>query len=263
MPKLAILSDVHANLPALEAVLAEVDDEGIDDIFFGGDIVGYGAHAAECIELVRSRGGRCVLGNHDFYTLAARKNPDLIPHGGRGNPVWAGVAHAAETIGDDHAAWLGGLPQAIDLPLGILAHAALHKPDEWPYLHSEREAKPTLKTLRRHRIGVGFFGHTHAQDLFADPAAAAVPEYLGSGAVSLPEGTVCAVLVGAVGQPRDSDLRAAWALWDTDRRVVEFRRTAYPALAAALAIVASGLPSHSAARLLDEEGLAELRKIVS
>src|SRR5690606_29531026 len=101
-----------------------------------------------------------------------------IPHGGHGNPVWAGVAHAAESLAADQADWLGSLPRALDLPLGILAHAALHKPDEWPYLHSQREAVPTLKALRRHKIPVGFFGHTHAQDLFADPSAGAVPEYL-------------------------------------------------------------------------------------
>lgn len=261
--RIAILSDIHGNLPALTAVLAEVDAIGVDDVVFGGDTVGYGAKPAECLALVRDRGGKSVLGNHDLYTLQVRPNPGMVPPGARQtNPVWAGVAHAADALDDEAVAWLGSLPQALDLPLAILAHAALHQPDDWPYLHTLRDAGPTLKNLRRNDLGVGFFGHTHRQDIFADTGAAAMPEYLESGRILLPEKAVCAVLVGSVGQPRDLDRRAAWAIWDTDERIVEFRRTAYDAFRAAVDIIAAGLPIHSAERLLDESAQVELRELL-
>jgi predicted phosphodiesterase len=261
--KIAILSDIHGNLPALTAVLAEVDAAGVEEVFFGGDTVGYGAKSAECVALVRARGGRSVLGNHDFYALRIRRNAALVPpEERRVNPVWAGVAHAAETMDDDAAEWLASLPMALDVPRGILAHAALHRADEWPYLHSLRDAGPTLKNLRRNALDVGFFGHTHRQDIFADTSAAAMPDYLEHGRIRLPEKSVCAVLVGSVGQPRDTDRRAAWTIWDPDERIVEFRRTVYPAVEAAMQIILAGLPKHSAERLLDAASLRALDRFM-
>jgi len=263
VPKIAILSDIHANLPALVAVLDEVASSGADQIVVGGDTVGYGASPAACVRLVRERNAQSVLGNHDFYTLQLRQNPRLMPRDQREtNPVWAGVAHAAETLSDDDAAWLASLPQALDLPGAILAHAALHDIDSWPYLHTQRDARPTLKALRKHDISLGFFGHTHRQDLFADASAPDLPEYLENRRVRIPSGAICAVLTGSVGQPRDGDLRAAWVLWDSDERIVEFRRTPYPAFEAAMDILTSGLPEHSAHRLLDPELVGKLKEIL-
>jgi len=263
VPKIAILSDIHANLPALVAVLDDVASTGADQIVVGGDTVGYGASPAACVKLVRERGRRSVLGNHDFYTLQLRQNPSLLPKDQREtNPVWAGVAHAAETLTEEDAAWLASLPQAMDLPGAILAHAALHDVDSWPYLHTQRDARPTLKALRKLDISPGFFGHTHRQDLFADAAAPDLPEYLEHRRVHIPSGAICAVMTGSVGQPRDGDLRAAWVLWDSDLRIVEFRRTPYPAIEAAMDILTCGLPEHSAHRLLDPDLMGKLRKIM-
>lgn len=262
MPRTAILSDIHANLPALAAVLADVDAAGVDEIFFGGDTVGYGANPAECVALVRERGGKSVLGNHDFYTLKLLENPSSIPAETlETNPVWAGVAHAAETLDEDGIAWLQSLPLSLPVGKEILAHAALHEPERWPYLHSPGDAAPTLRILREQNASVGFFGHTHQQTLFASAAAPARPRELGDGRVSIPADAICAVVVGSVGQPRgNDDLRAGWALWDSDERIMEFHRTAYPAVEAALAIFHAGLPIHSALRLLDRSGLKEFRR---
>jgi predicted phosphodiesterase len=263
VPKFAILSDIHANLQALTAVLEEVDRSGADRIVIGGDTVGYGAAPAACVGMVRARGAASVLGNHDYYTLQLRQDPSMLPADQRAsNPVWAGVAHAAESLSEDAAAWLESLPRTLDLPGAVLAHASLHELDAWPYLHTQRDAKPTLKALRKQNASLGFFGHTHRQDLFADASAPDLPEYLEKRRVHIPTGSICAVLVGSVGQPRDGDLRAAWVLWDSDERIVEFRRTPYPALEAALDILAGGLPEHSAHRLLDPDLLMKLRQIV-
>jgi len=252
MPKIAILSDVHSNLPALKAVLRDVAETGADQILFGGDTVGYAAQPDECVSLVRETGGVCVLGNHDFYTLAVRRDRENLPSPRiwKKNPVWAGVELAARTLGEDNAAWLADLPGVLKIPGGILSHSALHDFGDWPYIQSLKDARPTLAILRETGDGVGFFGHTHCQEIFYEPKDAILPERLDSSRMHLPEGVVCAVIVGSVGQPRDNDLRAAWVLWDSEKRIVEFRHTEYPALETAREILLTGLPKESALRLL-------------
>lgn len=264
MPKIAILSDVHANAPALEAVLREVAKIKVKQVVWGGDVVGYGASSNACVSRVREMGGNCVMGNHDHYTNQIRLDRGILPanRDWRKNPVWAGVEEAARTLSDDNATWLRMLPRRLEIPGGVVAHAALHQPDEWPYLRSLIDALPTLAILRESAFGIGFFGHTHRQEIFFDPAEPVTPERINQTRVHLPEGVVCAVLVGSVGQPRDGDLRAGWTLWDSDTRVVEFRRTAYPALKAAQDIVAADLPVESALRLLDEDTAWDFRRMI-
>ncbi|MEI6674076.1 MAG: metallophosphoesterase [Verrucomicrobiota bacterium] len=264
MPKLAILSDIHANFPAFKAVLREVTKAKASRIVVGGDTVGYGANSNACVERVRALGGQSVMGNHDFYTNHLRRDPSALPanRDWRKNPVWAGVEEAARTLSEDNAAWLRDLPRLLEIPGGVVAHAALHRPEEWPYLRSLSDAAPTLEILRNSTCGIGFFGHTHRQELFFDPAEAVTPERINPTRVHLPEGVVCAVMVGSVGQPRDGDLRAGWTLWDSDTRVLEFRRTAYPALEAAHEIIAADLPVESALRLLDENAARAFRQML-
>lgn len=264
MPKIAILSDVHANAPALEAVLREVARAKVGRVVWGGDLVGYGASSDACVSRARELGGNCVMGNHDTYTNQIRRDRTVLPanRDWRKNPVWAGVEEAARTLSEENAAWLSALPHQVEIPGGVVAHAALHQPDEWPYLRSFADALPTLAILRESGFGIGFFGHTHRQDLFFDPGEPVTPERISPTRVHLPEGVVCAVLVGSVGQPRDGDLRAGWTLWDSDTRVVEFRRTPYPALEAAQAIIAADLPVESALRLLDEDTARDFRRMV-
>lgn len=254
MSKIAIIADIHANLPALKAVLREVAEAGAGRVVCGGDIVGYGAQPRECVELLRRIGCRSVLGNHEALALAAARGDRRVlgAREWRENPVLAGIAHAVRELTAEQLGWLGSFEWLLPLPGALLAHAALHEPDEWNYLHDRRAAMPTLHLLRECGVGVGFFGHTHRQDVFPDRGAPALPERLDATRVHLPEGACCAVVVGSVGQPRClHDRRAAWAVWDPEERVVEFRRTVYPTGEAARAILAAGLPEISAVRLLD------------
>jgi diadenosine tetraphosphatase ApaH/serine/threonine PP2A family protein phosphatase len=265
VPKIAILSDIHANLSALTAVLEEVRATGITEICFGGDTVGYAAKPDECVNLVRHHGGNSVMGNHDYYTTAVLDHPENIPTGNSwtDNPVWAGVIHAARSLSADNARWLAHLPGFLKIPGAIVGHAALHDLDDWPYLQSLTDAGPTLRELAHGGDHVGFFGHTHIQTHFSDPSAAIQPEQMDSSRIHLPEGAVCAILVGSVGQPRDADPRAAWAIWDSDKRVVEFRRTEYPAWETAHQIIEAGLPESSALRLLDHVGVRRFRELIN
>jgi len=265
VPKIAILSDIHANLSALTAVLEEVRSAGITEICFGGDTVGYAAKPDECVNLVRHHGGNCVMGNHDYYTTAVLDHPENVPSGNSwtDNPVWAGVIHAARTLSADNARWLAHLPGFLKIPGAIIGHAALHDLENWPYLQSLNDAEPTLRELARGEEHIGFFGHTHIQTHFADPFAAIKPERLEGSRLHLPQGVVCAVLVGSVGQPRDADPRAAWAIWDPEKRIVEFRRTEYPAWETARQIIDANLPESSALRLLDRVGTRKFRELIN
>lgn len=260
MSKTAILTDVHANLLALQAVLAEVDELGIEKVVFGGDIVGYGARPAECVALVRERGGFCVLGNHDHYlNLLARQGTRILPGDWEANPVWAGVVHALNELDEEALAWVAALPMLRELEGGILSHASLHDPFEWRYLSNRSSARSTIEILREKVSGLGFFGHTHQLAVFADPEGGEQIADPGEDRFVVPEGLACAITCGSVGQPRQAgDPRATWVLWDPVERMVEFRRTAYPALQTAQQILDAGLPAMSAMRLVSESDAANL-----
>jgi diadenosine tetraphosphatase ApaH/serine/threonine PP2A family protein phosphatase len=250
MPSFALLSDIHANDHALKAVLDEIAALGIEHIVVMGDIVGYAARPAECVDLVRKSGATAILGNHDEYTLIARRQPDFIPTGPASltNPVWAGIRHAVKSLDQEAIGWLSSLPKVVRIPGAIVAHASLHDANQWPYLLSPRDARPTLELLDRHGLDLGFFGHTHRQEWFALDGKPE-PETLSEGRFHITEGGVFAFVVGSVGQPRTGDNRAAWTVWDSDQRIVEFRRTAYPYTETVKDIHAAGLPASSARRL--------------
>jgi hypothetical protein len=174
------------------------------------------------------------------------------------NPVWAGVMHAVRELEEEDLEWLRNLPWVTGLPGAVAAHAALHDPGHWPYLLDQGRAVRTWEALRERGHSLGFFGHTHRQRWFADPRAKGCPEQRAKDRLWVPEDARCAVIVGSVGQPREGDGRASWAVWNPLAREVEFRRTDYPAMEAARAILAAGLPLHSALRLLDVRQAREL-----
>ena len=251
MPRIALLSDIHANLPALQAVIDDADRLGIRDFVFLGDIVGYGPHPAECVELVRQSGAPCVMGNHDYYTVAGRRHRGFLPSDpeSRANPVWAGIHHALRELDDEDIDWLESLPRVIDIPGAIAAHASLDEPWSWRYLLSSADATPTLGILGQLGLSIGFFGHTHRQEWFSRPIGGA-GEPRTEDLFVLDAHARYAVVVGSVGQPRSRDNRASWTLWDSERRMFEFRRTAYPVEKTVAAIREAGLPAHSARRLM-------------
>lgn len=259
MARTAILSDVHSNLPALEAVLADVDRARVSSIVFGGDLVGYAASPREVVDRIRAIDAPSVFGNHDWFTklMFGRADADL-PQGWPDNPVWAAIILAIREMDRDALEWLWSLPMRMECDGAVLAHASLHDADQWPYLHDETSAEPTLAILRREKKSAGFFGHTHHQAVFFDRNASAQPRLAGEDRVFIPDQSICAITVGSVGQPRNrGDNRATWAVWDSDERIVELRKTAYPAGEAAKAVLAAGLPVGSAIRLLRESEVTD------
>jgi predicted phosphodiesterase len=250
MQSIAIISDIHANLPALQSVMAEIDGLGIQHVLCCGDVVGYGPHPRECVQLLRQRDFPCVLGNHDLYTLQARDNPAFQEAQDelRGDMVWAGILHAVAQLEDEDFEWLLDLPSFLKLPGAIVGHAALHDADRWPYLVEDAEIIATLDALADRELLLGFFGHSHDQEWFTKSSTGRVTRCRKNKS-TLPPEMASAVVVGSVGQPRTGDPRAAWTLWNPSERTIDFKRTRYPIQETMDAIKACGLPSRTAMRL--------------
>lgn len=246
-----ILSDIHANLQALEAVLAHAPEH--DTVWNLGDVVGYGANPNEVIERVRGLGATFVRGNHD----RACSGLEGLEHF---NPVAARAARWTQCVlSAEHIAWLRHLPRGPLAPApgmeGVCCtHGSLVDEDE--YILSAREA---WRSLSVEGGPVNFFGHTHQQCGFAtdgDQWYRLTPNYYThdeseNWELRLSSGARYLLNPGSVGQPRDGDWRAAFAVYDTDRRSLLFCRVPYDLRGAQQSIERAGLPYRLATRLRD------------
>lgn len=253
MSKIAILSDIHANLPAFKAVLREVRKSGAEQIVFLGDIVGFGASPAECVELVRKLGGNCVMGNHDEEIRNLRKRYGIFhERDWKKSGYLAGLAHAKKCLDAGQVEWLANLPYRRKIEAAWIAHGSFDEPEAFNYVEDSESAAPTLEALQKEEIKIGFFGHTHMPGVFVENED--VLEWLDGARVRIPSTHACVITVGAVGNSREkNELRASWVLWDSEASVVQFRKTEYKRLQAAQDIVNAGLPVASALRLLTDD----------
>jgi predicted phosphodiesterase len=246
--RILLLSDIHANLEALEACMASAP--AFDLVVNLGDIVGYGASPNEVTDRSRDLGKIFVRGNHD---KAATGLMDL----GDFNPMAAAAAiWTREQLTPENFEWLSALPHGPvgldELPEVQLVHGSPNDEDE--YIVSLGDALAPLITLTS---PLTFFGHTHLQGgFFANGSVADGfrPEYRTLGqaesvALQLKRGTRYLINPGSVGQPRDGDWRAAYALFDSEAQVVHFHRAPYNLKAAQDRIFAANLPSRLATRL--------------
>jgi diadenosine tetraphosphatase ApaH/serine/threonine PP2A family protein phosphatase len=234
----AILSDIHGNLEALRAVLA-VAREQAEAFICLGDIVGYGADPQACIELIAERFLAVVGGNHE-HAVAGLMSLHWF------NPLARVAAEwTRERLDDDHRAWLGALPLIREIESATLVHASPRHPEEWEYLVSAEDGYAAFPSFATRLC---FVGHSHLPRMWVqgswgrghDPAATEI---------TVESGCRYIVNVGSVGQPRDHDPRAAWALWDAEARRVSLRRVSYDVGAAQAKIRAAGLPRFLADRL--------------
>lgn len=253
MARIAILSDIHANWQALKAVLREVQTSNIDRVLCLGDVVGYGADPARCVQMLRDMKAGIVMGNHEYEMLLVRRWG--IEHLGtdwQSSGYKAGLVHSAQALSQEHIDWLTSIPAWGVEDHCMAAHANLERPMSFDYIESLEQSRPTLKVLKDHGMAVGFFGHTHAQEVFCDATDA--PEWSDDTKFRVSLDHPCVVMVGSVGQSRSvGDLRAAWTIYDSASGEVELRKTEYDRIAAAKAIIDAGLPRESAARLLTDD----------
>jgi diadenosine tetraphosphatase ApaH/serine/threonine PP2A family protein phosphatase len=236
----AIVSDIHGNRHAFEAVLRDIDASAAREMWCLGDVVGYGADPNDCCALAREQAAVCLAGNHDLAVTGELPLDEFSP----------GAALAArwtqEVLDDDHVEWLRGLsPQGREDGLGLY-HASPRDP-VWEYVVSTLLAELCLDAAPER---VSLVGHSHVALSFVRPdgeVATGEPRR-GGDALDLGAGEWL-INPGSVGQPRDGDPRAAWLLLDTDSWRAEWRRVQYDIKGAAAAIRAARLPDSLAERL--------------
>jgi diadenosine tetraphosphatase ApaH/serine/threonine PP2A family protein phosphatase len=236
--RIAIISDIHANLVAIETVLAAC--QPFDAVWCLGDVVGYGPRPHECIALLQTLPHMCVIGNHDFAAIGRLHLDDF-------NAVAQRVtAWTASALTLDDVSFLEALPnRIIDDPV-TLVHGSPRQPI-WEYIYEPSVALANFDLLD---TATCFVGHTHICSLFIEAEAA-------RGLLRQPRDGDCYVLgrgraiinPGSVGQPRDGDPRAAYALYDTDAGIVRFHRLEYDIASTQQQMKAAGLPESLAYRL--------------
>jgi len=239
----AVITDIHANLTALEAVLAEIDERGIDRIWCLGDVVGYGAEPDACTAIVRERCELCLVGNHDLAVLGGL-DVSSFSEAAAEAVEWTRANVTEETL-----EFLRSLsPEAEREGVGLF-HASPRDP-VWEYVLSYEQAYANLTSQPQ---PVSLVGHSHVALFFAQAEGGGIGDTRGGQAgdgdtVELSTGRWL-VNPGSVGQPRDGDPRAAWLELDDEIQVATFRRVGYDIERAAGTIVSAGLPSRLADRL--------------
>jgi diadenosine tetraphosphatase ApaH/serine/threonine PP2A family protein phosphatase len=234
----AVLSDIHGNLEALRAVLADAADLA-DDVLCLGDVVGYGADPTACVDLIGARARAVVAGNHEHAVTGVLEMSWFNRHA-RAAAEWTRTQ-----LDGDCAAYLTALPLTAELDDATLVHASPRQPDEWDYLVTEEDG---LAAFGAFATRLCFVGHSHLPAMWSFGSSG--PDYeRGDVDVTLDAGRRYIVNVGSVGQPRDRDPRAAYVVWDLDARRVVVRRVAYDVAAARTKIEAARLPQFLSDRL--------------
>jgi diadenosine tetraphosphatase ApaH/serine/threonine PP2A family protein phosphatase len=237
--KYAIISDIHSNLEALTACFESIDGEGVDVIACLGDIIGYGASPNECIEMVRKRSQYVVAGNHDSAAVG-ETDTEYFNHDARAAVLWT-----RQQLSPENHAYLKDLPFTLEVGGNLLVHASPSNPREWQYIFYTREAAREFTAFSQE---ICFFGHSHWPTFFIerDGEHTQLPPPV----IVVQPGERAMINVGSVGQPRDGDPRAAFALYDDATRRVEIRRVDYDVERVRGRILETELPRSAADRLV-------------
>lgn len=232
-----VIGDIHGNLQALEAVLAALSQAQVEQILCVGDVVGYGADPEACLRLVEERCSVLVSGNHDF-AAAGQSALDLFNPYARRALEWT----AQHLSSGAHEA-LVRLPLVAQMNGFALVHSSFFAPERFDYIFAPSQARVCFL---KQEAPLAFFGHTHLPITFfhTDPITFSQESEL-----TVDPQTKTLVNVGSVGQPRDEDARACYALYDSELQTVSIRRVVYDIEQAAQRITDAGLPEILAQRL--------------
>jgi diadenosine tetraphosphatase ApaH/serine/threonine PP2A family protein phosphatase len=247
--KLALLADLHANLEALTACLADARDRGAEAYAFLGDLVGYGADPAAVLDVVRAHaenGAAVVLGNHDAAVLDPAEAATM-------NPAAAeAIAWTRGRLSAEHRAFLASLPLVARRGEMLFVHASADAPREWIYVTDPLRAGHSLAAAGTPWV---FSGHVHEPVLYyASAADRPLPFRPVPGvAIPVPGRRRWLAIAGSCGQPRDGNTAACYAMMDDARPTLTFHRVPYDWPTAAAKVRAAGLPPRLADRLASGE----------
>lgn len=240
--RLAVVSDIHSNGDALDAVAREIDRQRVDKVVHLGDLAGYNAEPEKVVRWARENTAAGIAGNHD--AVVSGKASGEFFHG----PALSAARWSAANISPDSLGYLSALPESLRLPEGILlAHGAPSDPDR--YLFLLEDAEEEIDSLSGDPPpNVVFLGHTHVPAAFVrrrDGSTVSAPlEGLRVG-----EGETAMLNPGSVGQPRDRDPRSSFLVYDTATGCASWIRVPYDVAACQRKVLAGGLPAFFAARL--------------
>jgi len=228
--RIAIISDIHSNIEALTRTFEIIDQKNIDTIVCIGDIVGYGANPNECVDLIRARAHHTLRGNHDeaSTSLARIENYTFLAQ--------TVVRWTKTVLTDDNRKFLQALPFTKELETLFFTHASPYEPAEWHYILSAHDAEMNFEYFTE---DICFIGHTHRPVIFSTDGTT----------VHIERNKRYIVNVGSVGQPRDSDERLSFGIFDTKLWAYENIRADYDFRTAAQKIIDAGLPRALADRL--------------
>jgi predicted phosphodiesterase len=223
------MADIHANLEALEAVLKDSKEQRCTHYAFLGDYVGYCADPKACLEIIRAMNAPCVKGNHDEYCAT-----DLPVD--RVNPVAGKLIHwTRKQLSDEERSWLLSLDYVRAVENFTIVHGTLEAPERWGYVFDRLAA---AASFTHQYTPLCFFGHTHVPVAFVRDSMVRGGTYI---KFKVEPGKQYFVNVGAVGQPRDNNPKAAYVIYDMDEASVELRRIEYDIATAKRKIQERGL----------------------
>jgi len=240
--KIAVFSDAHSNIHALEAVLADIRRQKPDAMVCLGDTVGYASQPAACVARVRELGCPVVLGNHDEAVFSEADPAESMNH-----TAVAGIRHSRHQLTEDDLDWLRALPMDVKTSEAAFTHASLCDDYPWLYVLDHDDAERHFLAQRKR---ICFCGHTHRPGVWIKEPGEWIAFKRGEGTVALPKTGKVLINAGSVGQPRDGDPRACYAMFHVEEKKVEFRRVEYNVEAAVLGILRAKLPRFTAERLV-------------
>jgi len=237
--RIAIFGDIHANLEALEAVLADAEGQECDSYICMGDIVGYNADPGPCLARVREMDCPTIKGNHDEDAAGTHSLDSM-------NPIAAAALEwTREQLDDEQKTWLRRLRLVRQVADFTVVHSTLDQPAAWNYVSNRFDA---LANFSYQFTQVCFHGHTHVPRVYVKRQKV---EEVPAESVAIEPDSKYFINVGSVGQPRDGDWRGAYAIYDLERKLVVFRRVEYDLETTQNKILDAGLPEMLAERLAD------------
>jgi diadenosine tetraphosphatase ApaH/serine/threonine PP2A family protein phosphatase len=243
--RLALMTDIHGSREALEACLDHAAQNGVERYVYLGDYAGYGADPGWVIDTVQAhvaRGALAVLGNHDAAVLTDSEDMN--------ETAAAAMAWTRTQLDDRQRAFLAGLPLTIEEKDHLYVHASGFEPDQWHYVTELYAAAKSLMATRAHAT---FCGHTHVPALFHMSMTGKFASFDPVDRVDIPltRQRRWLAVIGSVGQPRDRDPAACYAVLDDERDLLTYVRVPYDIESAARKIRAAGLPLALSARLFE------------
>jgi len=238
----AVIADIHANLEALQAVLEAIHELNVDEIVCPGDIVGYNANPNECVEIISGNRIACVLGNHDACA-AGLEEPRYF------NPLaQQAVLWTRDALTPENRQFLLALPRERVVRDFVLFHGSIHETNRYILFREDVTDNFHLLSGMSGAPALGFFGHTHQRTILVERQGT-ISASLSHDKQDLMPGSRYLINSGSVGQPRDGDPRAAFAIYDSADAFVTFHRVAYDIHACQEKIICAGLPPKLAERL--------------